>query len=182
MSRKQWTSWLDSAIQRLNVWAMWVSGIALVLMAAHVSFDAFFKYLFSLPIPATLEVVAYYYMPAVAALPFAYVEVKGGHIAVEMLYDRLPLVAKKVLQAFNSLVILGFIGVLTWLAGREALRKYDIGEYMFGEYPIIIWPGRFVFTAGLVLVVLVTLAKLMRLVVGSSEPLVALDTKQETQA
>lgn len=170
MNRRRWIERLEAASRRLNLWALWLGGTALVLMAAHVSLDAFGKYLFSFPIPATLEVVAYYYMPAVAALPIAYVEARNGHVAVEMLFDRLPAKARRVVQLFNALVMLGFIGLLTWLAGREAIRKFDIGEYMFGEYPIIIWPGRFVFTAGLALVALISLAKLLRLLVDLTPP------------
>lgn len=168
MIHSRWMVQLDEASRWLNFGAIWLAGIALLLMAVHVSLDAFGKYLFSLPIPATLEVVAYYYMPAVAALPIAHVEAKGGHVAVEMLYDHLPTRWKKVVQVLNSVVILAFIGLLTWLAGREALRKFDIGEYMFGEFPIVIWPGRFVFTAALALVVLVSLIKLIRLL--SAQP------------
>lgn len=164
MNRMHWLGRLDALSRRLNLGALWLGGIALVLMAVHVSLDAFGKYLFSLPIPATLEVVAYYYMPAVAALPIAYVESLNGHVAVEMLFDRLSPTGKKVVLIFNGLVMLAFIGLLTWLAGREALRKFDIGEYMFGEYPIIIWPGRIVFTAGLALVVLISLTKLLQLI------------------
>lgn len=174
MNRETWFERLDGVGHRLNVFALWLAGIALVLMAIHVSFDAFSKYLLRLPIPATLEIVAYYYMPAAVALPIAYVEAKNGHISVGMLFERLPRRLQTVLQALNDVVMMTFIGLLTWLAGREAIRKFDIGEYMFGEYPIIIWPGRFVFTAALALVVLISLIKLIRLVLGIQGPDLAL--------
>ena len=152
---------LKWAIAKINGAALWVSGTAMVLMAVHVSLDAFGKYLFSLPIPATLEVVAYYYMPAVAALPIAHVELKGGHVALEMLFDAFPKTVQRIVLIFNSVLMIAFLGLLSWLAGREALRKFDIGEYMFGEYPIVIWPGRFIFTFGLAFMCLVIFAKAM---------------------
>jgi len=169
MKRRLLIRYLDRISRRLNIAALWLGGIALVFMAVHVSFDAFGKYLFSLPIPATLEVVAYYYMPAVVALPMAWVEGKDGHVSVEMLFDRLPACWQAVVRGINDVVMMGFIGLLTWLAGREAIRKFDIGEYMFGEYPIIIWPGRFVFALGLALLVLIALVKLIRLVLAVGE-------------
>ena len=77
-------------IRNINRVYLIVGGVGLVLMALHVSIDAIGKYLFSIPIPATLEIVAYYYMPAVVALPLALVEIRNGHVAVEMVHQMLP--------------------------------------------------------------------------------------------
>ena len=156
---------LHALIKWINIGALWVAGTAMVLMAAHVSFDAFGKYLFSMPIPATLEVVAYYYMPAVAALVIAHVQINDGHVALTMLFDAFPKAVQRVILIVNGLLMIAFIGLIAWLAGREALRKFDIGEYMFGEYPIIIWPGRFIFTFGLAFMCLVIFAKVLDLIV-----------------
>lgn len=145
----------------LNQVALWLGGIALVMMAIHVSLDAFGKYLFSAPIPATLEVVAFYYMPAVAVLPIAFVQTRGGHVSVEMLFNYFPGWFQRVTLVINDCLTLAFISLMTWLAGREGLRKFEIGEYMFGEYPLIIWPGRFIFTAGLVLMCLILIVSII---------------------
>jgi TRAP-type mannitol/chloroaromatic compound transport system permease small subunit len=140
----------------------------MVLMAVHVSLDALGKYLLSLPIPATLEVVAFYYMPAVAALPIAHVELKGGHVALEMVFEAFPRWLQRMVLLLNGLLMIAFIGLLTFLAGREALRKFEVGEYMFGEYPLIIWPGRFIFTFGLAFFCFVVLVKTLDIAVGAS--------------
>lgn len=155
---------LHALIKSINRAALWVAGISMVLMAAHVSFDAFGKYLFSTPIPATLEVVAYYYMPAVAALAIAHVQINDGHVSLTMLFDSFPKAMQRAVLVVNGILMIAFIGLIAWLAGREALRKFDIGEYMFGEYPIIIWPGRFIFTFGLAFMCLVILAKVLELI------------------
>ncbi|MES2244748.1 MAG: TRAP transporter small permease [Pseudomonadota bacterium] len=156
---------LKCAIAKINGAALWVSGAAMVLMAVHVSLDAFSKYLLSLPIPATLEVVAFYYMPAVAMLPIAYVEQKRMHIAIEILFDKMSLSWRRVCLVVNGVLTLGIMGTLSWLATREAIRKIEIGEYMFGEYPIIIWPGRVLFAFGLVLFCCVALANTVDVIV-----------------
>lgn len=159
---------LQALVETTNRATIWVAGIAMVLMAVHVSMDALGKYLLSLPIPATLEVVAYYYMPAVAALPIAHVELKGGHVALEMIFDAFPRALQRLVLVVKGVLMTAFIGLLTFLAGREALRKFEIGEYMFGEYPIIIWPGRFIFSFGLAFFCFVIVVKTIDVVLGVS--------------
>lgn len=146
-------------IRNINRAYLVVGGIALVLMALHVSIDAIGKYLFSVPIPATLEIVAYYYMPAVVALPLALVEIRNGHVAVEMVHQVLPPLARRINLAVNGILTAAFLVGMTWLAGREAWRKFLIGEFMFGEYPIIIWPGRVIFALGTALFTVVVIVK-----------------------
>jgi TRAP-type C4-dicarboxylate transport system permease small subunit len=149
---------------KLNRFYLIAGGIGLVLMALHVSLDAIGKYLFSVPIPATLEIVAYYYMPAVVALPLAFVEMKNGHVAVEMVHQMLPRTVRRINLAINGLVMAGFLATLTWLAAREAWRKFLIGEFMFGEYPIIIWPGRVIFVLGTIFFTIVVVMKTIGLI------------------
>lgn len=146
-------------IRNVNRAYLVVGGIGLVLMALHVSIDAIGKYLFSIPIPATLEIVAYYYMPAVVALPLAFVEVRNGHVAVEMVHQVLPPMLQRINLAINGLLTAAFLVAMTWLAGREAWRKLLIGEFMFGEYPIVIWPGRVIFALGAALFTIVVIVK-----------------------
>ena len=146
-------------IRNINRVYLIVGGIGLVLMALHVSIDAIGKYLFSVPIPATLEIVAYYYMPAVVALPLALVEIRNGHVAVEMVHQMLPPMVQRINLAINGILTATFLLVMTWLAGREAWRKFLIGEFMFGEYPIVIWPGRLIFVLGAALFTVVVIVK-----------------------
>ncbi len=148
-----------SGLMKFNKIYMVAGGIGLMLMAVHVSLDAIGKYVFSIPIPATLEIVAYYYMPTVVALPLAFVEMKNGHVAVEMIHELFPASVRRLNLIINGLITAGFLGVLTWLAGREAWRKLQIGEFMFGEYPIIIWPGRVIFALGTAFFTIVVIIK-----------------------
>jgi TRAP-type C4-dicarboxylate transport system permease small subunit len=150
---------MTNGVLKLNRVYMFVGGIGLMLMAIHVSLDAIGKYIFSIPIPATLEIVAYYYMPIVVALPLAFVEIKNGHVAVEMIHEMFPPLVRRISLVINGLISVSFLSVLTFLAGREAWRKFLIGEFMFGEYPIIIWPGRVIFVLGTAFFTIVVLIK-----------------------
>lgn len=150
---------MTNGLMKLNKFYLIAGGIGLMLMAIHVSLDAIGKYIFSIPIPATLEIVAFYYMPTVVALPLAFVEMKNGHVAVEMIHEMFPAVVRRANLIINGLVTAGFLSVLTWLAAREAWRKFLIGEFMFGQYPIIIWPGRVIFVLGTAFFTIVVIIK-----------------------
>lgn len=173
---------LIKALVRVNAVVVAVGALGLVLMAAHVSLDAFGKYVFSMPVPATLEIVAFYYMPAVVALPLAFVEMRNGHVLVEILYDMMPKGLQWALLVLNGILTSGFLSILAWLAGREAWRKFLINEFMFGEYPIIIWPGRVVFTIGFALFALVVAAKVLSLLFGVRDPFVGSIAKDTLEA
>lgn len=154
---------------RINRLYLFVGGVALVLMALHVSLDAIGKYLFSVPIPATLEIVAYYYMPAVVALPLAFVEMKNSHVSVEMVHQLFSPTVQRINLILNGLITAGFLGILTWLAAREAWRKFLIGEFMFGEYPLIIWPGRVIFVLGTIFFTVVVFEKTIGFIVAARD-------------
>jgi TRAP-type C4-dicarboxylate transport system permease small subunit len=85
-----------------------------------------------------------------------------------MVFEAFPRWLQRMVLLLNGLLMIAFIGLLTFLAGREALRKFEVGEYMFGEYPLIIWPGRFIFTFGLAFFCFVVLVKTLDIAVGAS--------------
>ena len=76
-----------------------------------------------------------------------------------MVHQVLPPLAQRINLAVNGILTAAFLLVATWLAGREAWRKFLIGEFMFGEYPIVIWPGRVIFVLGMALFTVVVIIK-----------------------
>lgn len=65
---------LDGALLRvidaISAVLMVVGSIALMLMMVHVTVDVVGKFVFSQPVPMTLEIVSNYYIVAVVFLPF----------------------------------------------------------------------------------------------------------------
>ena len=68
----------------------WVSGAALLLMMLHIAADVALRYLFSAPLHGTVEIVSTYYMVAVVFLPLALIELRNGHIVVELVSQHFP--------------------------------------------------------------------------------------------
>lgn len=153
---------LDRSIGGLSDLLMWVGGIALVLMMAQVSLDVAGKYLFNTPVPLTLEMVSNYYMVAVVFLPLAAVERRNGHIHVEMLYAVLPRVPKRLLDILTYSLGIFLFFMLTERAWLSAMKKFRVGEFIMGSYPVPIWQSRFLVPVGCAVILALLVLKLAR--------------------
>lgn len=131
-------------LDRLTDGARMLSGIALLLMMLHVTADVALKYLFSSPIPGTLEIVSAYYMVAGVFLPLAAVELIRASIAVDIGFMLMPRAMK---IACMGLVLAGstiVYGVLAWTSWGDALHSFRINEIMMGTVFISVWPSRLI--------------------------------------
>ena len=155
--------WLASAL-------MLVGGVALMLMMVHVTADVVGKFVFNRPIPMTLEMVSNYYMVAVVFLPFAAVERSSGNIHVELIYAHLPRLAKRLLDAVTYVLFAGLFWFLTTGTWAVAMKKFKVGEFIMGSYPVPIWPTRFLVPLGCGLALALVLVKLLRTLIHIVKP------------
>ncbi|MEC9435590.1 MAG: TRAP transporter small permease [Pseudomonadota bacterium] len=144
---------------------MAVAAVALTLMMAHVTVDVAGKYLLNAPVPVTLEMVSNYYMVAVVFLPLAAVEKVNGHIHVELIYSALPRVGRRLLDVTAHALALGFFAMLMRYSWVSAVRKFNVGEFIMGTYPLLIWPSRFLVPVGCALIAALLVLRLVRAVI-----------------
>jgi TRAP-type C4-dicarboxylate transport system permease small subunit len=142
---------------------VWLAGLSTIVMMVHITADVALKFFFNWPIPATLEIVSAYYMVACVFLPIAAVELTHSSIAVDTVYQFLPRSGK-----FACMVVV-FAGsaavylLLAWISWGDALRSFAVGEVMFGNVPVSVWPSRFLMPVSLLLAGVVCLWHLGRL-------------------
>ena len=148
-----------------------VGRLVLLITMLHVTTDVIMRYVFNSPLAGTIEISSFYYMIAVVFLPLAAVELRNGHIAVEIVAQYLNEHAQRVLIGCVCLVSAVFYGLLTWRMGLVAIEKWHVGETYASSLDIAIWPPRFLMPLGCGLLVLVLLAKAARLFGGDSQPL-----------
>lgn len=132
--------WLDRPID-VTIWVSCLVGFA---MMAHVTADVIARVVFNSPLGATTEIVAGYYMVAVAFLPLAWLARDDAHIVVELFTRGLS--ARGLLRltvSVTTLTIL-YIGVFTWRTAVSAIHETEIGEQfresVIGFVPA--WPSR----------------------------------------
>lgn len=146
----------------------WVSGAALLLMMLHIAADVTLRYLFSAPLHGTVEIVSTYYMVAVVFLPLALIELRNGHIVVELVSQHFPARVQEWQIGLVALVSAAYFGAFAWRTWNDALQKMAVGEVSLGNVPVTVWPTRFYLPIGCALITLVLIHKAIRLFIGDN--------------
>lgn len=125
-----------------------IGAAAAALMMLHVVAEIICRNLVGVTLPATLEIVSLYYMPALIFLPLASVERSDGHIDVNFVQEGFPAPVRKLTVLFAYAVCGLIYGAMGWVGLQEALAKFEIREFLMGEVAVPLWPGRFFVPVG----------------------------------
>jgi len=122
---------------------LWLGLIAGFLMMMHVTVDVAGRYVFNRPLEGTTEIVAAYYMVAVAYLPWAWIASRDGHIVAGMFQHigspRFDFWIEIVVKIFTAVCIAVFSYQTFW----TALRQTRSGEvWLAGTMYLPVWPSR----------------------------------------
>ncbi|MCR1786269.1 TRAP transporter small permease [Nocardioides carbamazepini] len=111
-------------------------------MMVHVTANALMRTFANDPLPNTLEITQYWYLPIIAFLGFIAAQARGQHIAADLIYERFPEATKRyvlaVLSVLAAVVCLGF----AWFGWGEAVHAKDIGKTA-GVSNLVAWPPYF---------------------------------------
>ena len=101
-----------------------VAGLVLILLMLLTTADVAGRYFFNSPIDGVFDLTQF----AVSIMTFlglAYCGFRGAHVVIELLYDRLPPGARRVLNRVTNLAGCILFGVIGW---RTAVQSIDIRE------------------------------------------------------
>ena len=126
-----------------------LGGVAVVLMMLHICLDVALLNLFRISMHSAPDIVARYYMVAVAFLPLGWLTLRGQMISVELLDFVLPDWMRRLMDAVIALmgaVIYGLVTYTTWL---KALREMRSGSYIeLVSFQMPIWHSHFLVPLG----------------------------------
>lgn len=122
----------------------YLASLLVLLMMLHVSLDVVLKYVFNHPVPATVEMVSYYYMIAAVFLPVAWSEKVGAGITVDLFLLRAPRWLR--LGAAGLALVLTAAAYLLLTANtlEKAVQAFHEREVVMGPLMLPIWPSRFI--------------------------------------
>lgn len=139
-----------------------IGALAIVALMTHVVTDVVLRNTTNAPIPATYEIVTNYYMIALAFVPLAWVERRGGMVQVEVIEPFLgarAMVWSDRLVALISTVIYGALAWVTWLT---AVRNFETGVFVMAQnLAVPTWPAYFLVPLGFGLAALTTLIRMV---------------------
>lgn len=139
---------LDRVTDVLARLLMGIAVLALFLMMAQMVVDVAMRNFFRRPIEGSLEIVSVYHMVAVVFLPLALVERRHEHITVDLLVERLPALARRVIMVIGYIVCAVFFALLTYQTAKDAYEAYNIGEILMSSIYITVWPAKFLLPIG----------------------------------
>ncbi len=133
--------WLEVPIHLI----FWLGLAAAFLMMVHVTADVAGRTVLNRPIDGTTEIVAAYYMVAVAYLPWAWVARNDGHIKVELFMSFLPDRVVWWIEIFVKALTAFYVAVFAWRSSLRAMQQTGLGEmWLAGTTYIPVWPSRWI--------------------------------------
>ena len=139
-----------------------IGAIGVVAMLLHITGYVILRLFLSSPIPATVEIVSYYYMLAVAFLPIAWAERRGDMIAIEVFAGFYRGAVGTAVDFFVAAITAAVYFVLAWTTWHAAMREFEAGSFVISlSHLIPTWPGYFALPVGFALAFLVALYRLV---------------------
>lgn len=137
---------LNRVDRLLELWSRALLALAILAglaMMIHVSVDVFARTALNAPLRQTNQMVAGYYMIAVAFLPIALLGKHDDHISVDVFTAGLGPRMGRVFAVFTTLLGMVYMTVFTWQSWISAARRTVQREVLeiSGGY-MIVWPGR----------------------------------------
>lgn len=141
-------------------------------MMLHITANALLRTFKNDPLPNTLEITQYWYLPIVAFLGFMAAQARGQHIAADLIYERFPEVTKRyVLSALSLLAAVVCFG-FAYFGWGEAVHAHEIGKTA-GVSDVAAWPPYYLVPVAFgVMTVQFLYAAVMAIVRGESQPVV----------
>ena len=142
---------ISNGIDRFHKFTYWLSSwfehiaiIGFLGMIVATIVDVIGSKAFRLPLPASLEVVYFCQLIAIAGA-LAYSEIDGRHIRVELFVDKLPKKVRAFFHGLAALLGLALFGIMTWKAYQYAMTLKAINDVTSTSripiYPFVLWLG-----------------------------------------
>jgi len=107
--------------------AAWVAGGVLVLLMLLTTADVAGRYFFNAPIGGVFD-LTHFAVSIMVYLGLAYCGMRGAHVVIELLYDRLPRAARGALKRLTSLAGCLLFAAIAWRTAVQSIDVRAMGE------------------------------------------------------
>jgi TRAP-type mannitol/chloroaromatic compound transport system permease small subunit len=133
----------------------------IIFLVGVILFEIFSRYLFNSPTIWAHEVSQMIYGAYVILLG-AYVLKRGGHVNVEILYQRFQPRTRAIIDLFTWLLFFYFCGLLLWKGGGMAWESFLVRETEPTAFAPPVYPIKMTIPLGALLILLQGLARFIR--------------------
>jgi len=149
------------AVTALNRAAFYLAICLVYLIVPVMLIDVAMRYGFNAPTVWGMELATLLFGPYFL-LAGPYVLHLKGHVAMDILRQRLNLRADRVMELVNLPIIIAFCGILLWFSVPAAIDSFNYGETSFSAWNPPIWWTKAAVPLALVLMLLQALAEFLR--------------------
>lgn len=122
----------------------YVGAFAVVAMMLHICLDVVLRNAFRISLNTVSEIVARYYMTALAFLPLAWLEIRRDMISVELLDFALSAKMRRYSDAGVMIIAAVVYGFLAWTNWDKALSEARVGTLVeIATYKMPVWHSFF---------------------------------------
>ena len=158
--RLPWLKWID----RFSTALAAVAGVATVGLMINIVLDVVGRYFFSRPLPGTLDLSQYAWMPSLVSLALGYALLRGEHIRVNLLTAPTGPRTQRIIEIVGMTLTLATSVFFLWFSIEKSAQAMDFGEMAVGAHWLAIWPFRWVVAVGVLGLLLQSAAQLLRAV------------------
>ncbi|WP_167042159.1 TRAP transporter small permease [Salinibacterium sp. ZJ454] len=156
--RLPWLKWID----RFNTVLAVLGGIATVGLMINIVFDVLGRFFFNRPLPGTLDLTQFAWMPALVSLGLGYALLRGEHIRVNLLTAPTGERTQRIIEIVSMVFTLGTVALFIWFGSEKAVEAMNFGEKAVGTPWLEIWPYRWIIVVGMLGLLLQAIASLLR--------------------
>ncbi|MCB1339408.1 MAG: TRAP transporter small permease [Maritimibacter sp.] len=118
----------------------YLGALAVVAMMLHIGLDVILRNAFRISLDTVPEIVARYYMTALAFLPLAWLELRRDMISVELLDFALSSRARRLSDILVLLIAAIVYALLAWTNWDKALSETRVGTLVeIATYKMPVW-------------------------------------------
>jgi TRAP-type mannitol/chloroaromatic compound transport system permease small subunit len=151
-------------VDRLNEIVGWLAGAVLLISMVLVPYEVIMRYFFNNPTSWSMELTQYLFCTMVA-LGGGWVLLTKGHVNVDIVTNRLGVRARAVLDIVTSVLLFTLLFLLFWQSLASALQSMAWGETSASGWNPPIYPIKFIIPIGILLIILQSVAALIRNVI-----------------
>lgn len=141
--------------------AFYFAILLIYLIAPVMLIDVVMRYAFNAPTVWGMELAVLLFGPYFL-LAGPYVLHLKGHVAMDLLRQRLSLKADRLVELVNLPIIIAFCAILIWFSAPAAIDSFNYGETSFSAWNPPIWWTKAAVPLSLVLMLLQALAEFLR--------------------
>lgn len=149
-------------IDRISIVLAALGGVATVGLMINVVLDVIGRSILNRPLPGTLEITQFAWMPTLVSLGLGYALLRGEHIRVNLLTSPTGPQTQRVVEIIAMTFTLATVGLFIWFGSQSALHSMDIGEWAVGASWLPVAPFRWIVVIGLAGLFLQCFASLWR--------------------